>query len=46
MNEKLNNTNEEFNTLGSCVKELLKPENLIGPFDSTDEMMKSLWDED
>lgn len=37
----LNETEE----LGSSVKELMKPENLVGPFDSTEEMLKSLWDE-
>lgn len=41
--ENFNNTNEE---LGSLAKELLKPENLIGPFETTEEMLKSLWDED
>lgn len=28
------------------VKELIKPENLVGPFDTTEELMKSLWDEE
>lgn len=32
--------------LDDVTKELLKPENLIGPFDTTEELMKSLWDED
>lgn len=32
--------------LGSKAKELLQPENLVGPFKSHEEMMKSLWDED
>lgn len=38
----VNETNEE---LGSLTKKMLKPENLIGPFDSTEEMMKSLWED-
>ena len=42
-NEKINETNEE---LGSWTKEMLNPENLIGPCNSTEEMMKSLWDEE
>lgn len=33
--------NEE-NDIGTKVKELSKPENIIGPFNSTEEMMKSL----
>ena len=37
------NNDEE---LGSTLKELLKPENLIGPFETTEEMMKSLLDDD
>ena len=32
--------------LSDYVKELIKPENLIEPFDSTEEMMKKLCDED
>lgn len=36
---------EETQELGSKVKELLKPENLIGPFNSVQDFMKSLWDE-
>ena len=32
--------------LSDYVKELIKPENLIEPFDSTEEMMKNLCDED
>lgn len=39
-----NDAHEEYEELGSAVKELMKPENLIGPFDSTEELMKSLWD--
>lgn len=39
-NEK-QNTNET-EKLSDNVKELLKPENLIGPFDSTEEMLKSM----
>ena len=37
---------EETQELGSKVKELLKPENLIGPFNSVQDFMKSLWDEE
>lgn len=37
---------DEEEELGSWTKEMLKPENLIGPFNSTEELMKSLWDED
>lgn len=40
--EKLDETNE----MSDYLKELLKPENLVGPFKTTEEMMKSLWDED
>ena len=32
--------------LGEWTKEMIKPENIAGTFDSTEEMMKSLWDED
>lgn len=39
-NEK-QNTNET-EELSDYVKELLKPENLIGPFDSTEEMLRSM----
>ena len=42
-NEKINELPEE---IGSWTKEMLNPENLIGPFNSTEEMMKSLWDEE
>lgn len=37
---------DETEELGVTTKELLKPENLIGPFNSTEELMKSLWDEE
>ena len=37
--------NEE-NDLGAAAKELLKPENIMGPFNSVEEMMKSLLDEE
>ncbi len=36
---------EENEELGATVKELSKPENLMGPFKSTEEMMKNLLDE-
>lgn len=36
----------EDEELGSALKELLKPENLVGEFSTTEELMKSLWDED
>ena len=42
-NEKINEMPEE---IGSWTEEMLNPENLIGPFNSTEEMMKSLWDEE
>lgn len=32
--------------LGTRAREMLQPENLIGPFESHDEMMKSLWGDD
>ena len=32
--------------LSDYVKELTKSENLIGPFKTTEELMKSLWDDD
>ncbi len=38
--------NEETEELGSKAKELMKSENLRGPFDSVQAFMKSLWDED
>lgn len=44
-NTKQFNINEN-DELGPKAKELLKPENLIGPFKSTEELMKSLWDEE
>ncbi len=37
---------QETEELSDYVKELIKSENLIGPFNSTEEMMKSLWEED
>ncbi len=35
-----NDTHKEYEELGSAVKELMKPENLIEPFDSAEELMK------
>ena len=32
--------------LGAKAREMLQPENLIGPFESHEEMMKSLWGDD
>lgn len=32
--------------LSDYLKELTKPENLIGPFKTTEELMASLWDDD
>lgn len=40
------NKREETEELGSKAKELMKSENLRGPFDSVQAFMKSLWDED
>ena len=45
-NQNQKQQTEETEELGSKVKELLKPENLIGPFDSVQDFMKSLWDKD
>lgn len=45
MNKKKQET-DESNELSDYVKELIKPENLQGPFSSTEELMKSLWDEE
>jgi len=42
--KKANSGNSEHK-LGSWTREMLKPENLIGPFETTEELMKSLWDE-
>ncbi len=39
-----NDVHEEYEELGAAAKELMKPENIIGTFNSTEEMMKSLWD--
>ena len=44
--QKLEKNINESEELSDYVKELIKPENLIGPFNSTEEMMKSLWDEE
>lgn len=44
--EKEKQNIDETEELGSWTKEMLKPENLVGPFDSLEETMKSLWDED
>jgi len=44
--EKTEQIEEKSEELGSLTKELLKPENLIGPFNTTEELMKSLWDEE
>lgn len=41
-----NDVHEEYEELGAAAKELMKPENIIGTFNSTEEMMKNLWDED
>ena len=35
-------TIDETEELGSWTKEMLKPENLLGPFESTEEMIKSM----
>ena len=35
---------ENTEELGEWTRKMLKPENLIGPFNSTEEMMKNLWD--
>ena len=45
MNEEKENM-QETEELGSEVKELLKSENLIGPFNSVESFMTSLWDEE
>lgn len=39
-----NDVHEEYEELGAAAKELMKPENLVGPFDTAEERMKSLWD--
>ena len=36
---------DENEELGSAVKELLRPENIVGVFDSTEEMFKFLLSE-
>lgn len=46
LNNSLEKLNEDEEELSDYVKELIKPENLIGPFNSTEDMMKSLWDEE
>ena len=38
--------NEHVRKLGPAAMELLKPENLIGPFDTVEDLMKSLWDDE
>ena len=46
---KIENEKSQINEdeeLGSTLKELTKPENLIGPFKTTEELMASLWDDD
>lgn len=43
---KQQNINEKTEELGFAAAELLKPENLVGPFLSTEELMKSLWDDE
>lgn len=40
-----NQNNGNTEELGKWTKEMLKPENLIGPFKTTEEMMKSLLDD-
>ena len=37
MQHTKSDAHEEYEKLGSAVKELMKPENLILPFDSTEE---------
>lgn len=39
--EKINEKSEE---LSDFVKELIKPENCMGPFETTEEMMQAIWD--
>ena len=34
--------NEDNEELGSWTKKMIKPENLLGPFDSTEEMLRSM----
>lgn len=36
----------DMDLLSDYLKELTKPENLIGPFETTEELMASLWDDD
>lgn len=35
----------DMDLLSDYVKELIKPENVVGEFDSTDEMLKATWDD-
>ena len=46
MDKKEKQNLDEDMELSDYVKELIKPENLVGPFDCTEDLMKSLWDED
>ncbi len=41
-----NNTNEKTEELGSAAKELMKPENIVGVFESTEEMIQHLLSEE
>lgn len=46
MEQDKQNQINETEQLGRLAREYMKPENLVGPFKSTEELMKSLWDED
>lgn len=38
------NITETENVLSDTVKDLFKPENIIGPFKSVEELMQNTWD--
>ena len=41
--EKITKDMNESEELGSWTKEMLKPENLMGPYKTTEEMMAATW---
>lgn len=48
MNKRQNKEKDgyDMNSLSDYVKELIKPENVVGEFDSTKEMLKATWYDD
>ena len=46
MNKRQNKETKQLKKFIKELDELSKPENMIGPFTTTEELIKSLWDDD